>query len=332
VLPAADGFVVVWRGPRDGGVGQTAVVLGPRGEPRGEPIEIGSAYCATARGLAWIEREAGSPAQIRARAWSDLSIADVVAVPRDRDPSLVCGDRAVVVLGDGDEDLTATAFVPGEGAALAPAVVIRDADFGEDEEREHEPYAMGDDLGILRVGGSGAVALRELPLGGLPKPWRRIRHTLSDDDDVVSVDADADATFVVYTHETEEDCPGLGSAQASIRALRIERRTGAESRLELSPPSCEPLPGPFWVAPAPGAPVVAWVERVAKVAPKAAPIAGVELRTVSGGSVRATRIEQAADAIADAGCDDRGCSVAALVREPDSDGMRPAPIRVLPYP
>jgi hypothetical protein len=34
----------------------------------------------------------------------------------------------------------------------------------------------------------------------------------------------------------------------------------------------------------------------------------------------------------DGGCDEGGCSVAALVREPGSDGMSPAAIRLFGYP
>lgn len=39
-----------------------------------------------------------------------------------------------------------------------------------------------------------------------------------------------------------------------------------------------------------------------------------------------------ADSLVDAGCDDTGCFVAALVRGPESDGGRPEPILALAYP
>jgi hypothetical protein len=333
LAPAGDGVAVVWRGPSEGGLGRTLVVLGPAGEARGDPVEIGAAYCTTARGITWIEPHAGGAAQVRARTWADPTVVDVTTVAAERVPGLVCGDRAAYVLGDGDDDLTATAFVPGEGAPLPRVVALRDADFGDDEESEHRLYSMGDDLALVRVGGSGAVALREVPLGGAAAPWRRIRHALREADDVVAVDADPDATFLMYTHEAEDACPDLASGAASVRALRVERRSGAEARLDLAAPSCDVAMGPFWLAAAPGAPVVAWVERSTKTPARQPPITGVAMRSITGGEAHPSRIDLAADAVADAGCDDRGCALAALVRqEGDPEGRRPGPIRVISYP
>jgi hypothetical protein len=253
-------------------------------------------------------------------------------VSADRDASLVCGDHAVLVLGDGDDDLTVTSFIPGE-ATLQPSVVaIRDSDFGDDDEREHDAYSVGDDLGLAWVGASGTIMLREVPRGGTPTRWRRLKHAIGEDDDVVAVDGDADSTFVVYTHDVEDACADMGSTPTSIRVVLADRKAGTDARFELAPPSCERTPGPFWIAPAPGGTVVAWVERTTKLASGGPPIVGVALRTIAAGSVRASQIDLAADAVADAGCDDRGCFVAALVRAPDGDGMQPSAIRLIPYP
>jgi hypothetical protein len=292
-----------------------------------------------------MEPHAGDPTRVRARRWSDPTIADsapplspsesiddVVGLAPERDPSLVCGDHAVLVLGDGEDDLTATSFVPGEARARPSVVAIRDSDFGDDDEREHDAYSIGDDLGLVWVGSSGTLMLREVPRGGTPTPWRRLKHAIGEDDDVVAVDGDGDSTFVVYTHDTDDDCPDLGSTAASIRAVVADRKSGTDVRLELAPPSCERSAGPFWIAPAPGGTVVAWVERSTKLAPDAAPVVGVALRAIRGGAVSASRIDLAADAVLDAGCDERGCFLAALVRSPGSDGMSPEPIRLIPYP
>jgi hypothetical protein len=345
LLPVEGSAAVVWRGspgPGDAsravdasmaGSGRTLVVLGPdQGEAQGAPSDIGTSFCGTRDGLTWMEPHAGAPTRVRARRWSDPSIADVVGLAPDRDPSLVCGDHAVLVLGDGEDDLTATSFVPGETAASHPVVAIRDSDFGDDDEREHDAYSIGDDLGLVWVGSSGTLMLREVPRGGLPTPWRRLKHAIGDDDDIVAVDGDADTTFVVYTHDTEDDCPDLGSTAASIRAVVADRKSGTDVRLELAPPSCDRSAGPFWIAPAPGGTVVAWVERATKLAAEAAPVVGVALRAFKAGGVSASRIDLAADAVVDAGCDERGCFLAALVRSPDSDGMIPGPIRLIPYP
>lgn len=329
--PAGEGVAVLWRGLRDGKPVRTLVLLGPRGEPRGEPIEVGATFCGTTDGLAWISPHTTGPTRVRARQWSEPEARDVATVPPDRDPSLVCGDHDVVVLGDGDDDLTASTFVPGDTAAGPPIVALRDTDFA-DEQREHDSYSIGDDLGLVRVGASGAIAMREVSRGGAPGPWRRLKHRLSADDDVVTVDGDAVATLLVVTHEDDNACAGIGSTSESVRAIRVDRKTGEESLLELAPADCDRSRGPFWIAAAPGAPVVAWVERRTTLPPKAAAIVGVAFRVLGADGVRAGQIDQQADAFVNAGCDGRGCSVAALLREPDSEGMRPAPIGVFGYP
>ncbi|HEX3343750.1 MAG TPA: hypothetical protein VHS09_04215, partial [Polyangiaceae bacterium] len=287
---------------------------------------------ATADGLAWIDPRTSGPTHVVARRLGDAAGKEVLSVSPDRDPALVCGDHAVVVLGDGDDDLTATAFVPG-GAPKPRVVAIRDSDFGDDDEREHDAYTLGDDLGLVRVGASGAVALREVPRDGAPTPWRRLKQSIPPDDDVVAVDGDADATLVVYTHDADDACPGIGSTAESVLALRIDRKTGAESSLTLAPADCDRSPGPFWIAAtAPGGATVAWVERGTKQAAKAAPIAGVALRTITPGGTKSRHVDLVADAVVDAGCDDTSCSIAALVRPAGEDGMQPEAVSVLPYP
>src|SRR5277367_1660687 len=58
LLPAADGVALVWRGLLAGKSGATLVVLGPNGEPRGEPLAVGAGSCTTADGVAWIDPRA----------------------------------------------------------------------------------------------------------------------------------------------------------------------------------------------------------------------------------------------------------------------------------
>jgi hypothetical protein len=327
------GVALVWRGPHAGKVGRSLVVLGPSGEGRGNPTEIGSAFCATADGLAWIDPRTSGSTRVFGRRWAETSGHEAVTVPADRDPALVCGDHAVIVLGDGDDDLTATPFIPGVAAPGTRAIAIRDSDFGEDDEREHDAYTLADDLGIVRLGSSGAVALRELPHDGPPTSWRRLKQNIPPDDDVVAVDGDAEATLIVFTHDADDACPGIGSTAESVRALRVDRKTGIETLLDLAPADCDRSPGPFWIAAtAPGGPTVAWVERTTKLTPKGPPIAGVALRTMTGAGVKPRHIDLQADAVIDAGCDDQGCSVAALLRPSGGDGMQPEGISVFTYP
>jgi hypothetical protein len=271
-----------------------------------------------------------------ARAWTETAPRQVGTVATDRDPALVCGDHDVVVLGDGDDDLSMAGLTPGDAATHPPSVAIRDSDFGDDEEREHDAYTVGDDLGIVRVASSGAVAMREAPRGAPPGPWRRLKHTIPADDDVVAVDGDADATLIVYTQDTDDACPGVGSTAEAVRALRVVRKTGDETLLDLAPADCQRSPGPFWIASTPLGQAVGWIERTARgssgAASPAAPIAGAAFRLITAGGMQTRRIDQAADTLVDSGCDAKGCSLAALVRPAEADGMQPESLRAIAYP
>jgi hypothetical protein len=332
VKAAGDGYALVWSGLRDGKSGRSLVEIGARGEPKGAtPAEIGASYCTTREGIAWIGRRTGGPTGVRTRHWSDAAAHDALAVPKDRDPSLVCGDHAVVVLGDGSDDLTASWFAPGDAAAGPATVVLRDGEFSDDE-REHEAFIVGDALGVVRVGVSGAVAVRTVTREGVRGAWQKLRHALSEDDEIVAVDGDPRATLLVLTHEVEGACAGIGSTPERVQAIRVDRSSGEEAVLDLAPVDCQRgAPGPFWLADAPLGAAVTWVEHRATRS-KAAPIDGLAFRVVRADGVRAGRVEQTADALVEGGCDEGGCSAAALVRAPGSDGMRPAPIRILSYP
>jgi hypothetical protein len=331
---APGGMALVWRGPHAGKTARTLVLLGPRGEARDSPAEIGSAFCVTSSGVAWLDARTSGPARVMARGWSEGAARPVTSVSADRDPALVCADRDVIVLGDGDDDLSSAAFAPGDAAPRPAVTALRDADFGDDEEREHDAYSVGDDLGIVRVGSAGAIAMREVPHGGTPTPWRKLKHTIPADDDVVAVDGDADSTVIVYTEDADDACPGVGSSAESIHALRVSRKTGDEALFDLAPPDCDKAPGPLWVAPSPTGIAVGWVERRTKSVPLAAPIVGAAFRVLgsTGATAQARHIDLAADAVVDAGCDTRGCSLAALLRTPGGDAMQPGPIAAYPYP
>jgi hypothetical protein len=331
LLPAADGVAILWGGPGASGA-RTMVTLGAHGDVLEEPTEIGAAACSTADGIAWVDPHRTGPIKVRARRWRDRAVHDAATLPSDRDPSLVCGDHVIFVLGDGDDDLTATAFVPGETDSVPPRVALRDADFGDDDEREHEPYTFGDTLGLVRVASSGAVMMREIPRSGPPTAWRTLKHKLAPEDDVVAVDGDAAATLVVFTHDAEDACTGVGSSAVAIRALRVDRATGAETAVDLAPPDCDVSPGPFWIAPAPGGQAVVWVERTGKLAPNAPPIRRLAVRALRGDGVHPGGTALTADALADGSCDDTGCFAAALQRGDDGDAMSPESIATIAYP
>ncbi len=328
-----DGLVLLWRGIYQGKSGRMAVLLGPDGKLRGEPFSVGASFCAIGEGSAWVVERPDGSSRVVSRGWSEPSFREVLAVPPEHDPpTLVCADHTVIVLGDDDDDLTAASFAPGEAVPQHPVVVLRDADFADDDEREHDPYSIGDELGLVRIGASGSVALRELTRGAAPTPWLHVKRKLPPDDDVVAVDGAGVATLIVATHDADVACPGVGSTAAEVRAIRVDRKTGDDSLLELAAADCGVAPGPFWINDSPEGQVVSWVERRARGSADAPPITSLAYRVLhKDGSIRAGRIEQPSDALVDGGCDSRGCSVAALVRAPGADAMQPSAIRVLHY-
>ena len=114
-----DGLALLWRGQVQGKSGRKVALLGARGEPRGEPFDIGAAFCATDDGLVWVDAREPGPAHVLPAPLADAAAADVLTLPADRDPALVCGDHLAFVLGDGDDDLTSNAFVPGDPSRQA---------------------------------------------------------------------------------------------------------------------------------------------------------------------------------------------------------------------
>jgi hypothetical protein len=328
--PAGDGVALLWRGSVNGKARGVVVLLGPRGESRGEPVAVGASFCTTTEGIAWIDPHAAGPVHVRARAWADVSPHEVTALSSDRAPSLVCGDHVAFVLGDGDDDLTSTAFSPADAAASPPVVVEHGTELGDDEEREHEAFTSGDVLGFVRVGGSGVVAMREVTRER-SGPWRRLKHRLSEDDDVVAVDGDPTASFIVYTRDASDGCRSAAGTAESVHALRVDRATGLESLVDLAVADCDTSRGPFWIGASSGGPLAAWVERGANKA-GAAPIVAL-----ASGSLReeepppTRRRAVTADALVQGGCG-ASCFAAALVRAPDGDGSQPASIEVLQYP
>jgi hypothetical protein len=328
---AGEGMALAWRGGKqDNGRGKL-VLVGPEGEPRGAPEDAGAEWCATSDRVAWVAPRAQGPVRVYARSWADPSPREIAVVAPERTVTLVCGDHDVFVLGDGDDDLTSVTFDPRTDAALPPTVVIRDSDFGSDE-LEHRVYTSGDDLEIVRIASTGAIAVREVRGSGVPGAWRKLKHSLGPDDDVVTVDGDEKTTLVVFTRPSETACPGIGSAAERVEALWLDRTPAVETLVDLAPADCSRAPGPFWSALAVGrSPIVAWVERRTDPSPGAPSLAGLAYRVMRSDGVQSRRVEVEADALVDAGCDEIGCFAAALVRGSDRDAMAPLSIDVVKY-
>jgi len=354
VAPAGAGVAVVWRGQRGGKLVRHLVVLGADLAPRGEPMDIAASSCATHEAM-W----STDGTHVRARPWTGRAVYGTL--PKDKDAVLACGVRRAFAVLDEETGTAAVGLGADSGAGAhdagaarasttgprdagsegglqisAPVAMLTEAEFGEDEQRERAEYTVGDDLGVVRLATSGAVAVRELTGAGAG-PLRKLKTVIPKDDDVVAVDASSRALAIVFTEDVGEACSGDGGAAMSsskVMVLRIDRTTWEESTHELSPGMCGREVGPFFTSAVGDAVSVAWVERVPVIGKTHAPIAGlVHRRIPATGPLTAPlgRIDQAADALVDAGCDAERCYAVALARKPGADVMVPGFARVLRY-
>ncbi len=332
VVAAPEGVGVTWRGLRSGDLVRQLVVLGPDLRRRGEPTDVGAASCAT-RDALWFS----DGARVLARPWNGTESR--FELPKDEDGSLLCGQHAAFAMLEKGE-ATSLLRLGGEGGA--PVTVMRERDFGEDEQRELAPYTVGDDVGVVRLAMSGALALREVT-GGTPGPLRTLTNAIPKDDDIVAVDASARVVVIVYTEDVselyaptpEQDVdlpPDALMVCTKVAALRIDRRTFEESIVELSPGRCGYEVGPFFTGVVGDDVAVSWAERAAAAQTARAPIVGLAHALVSPEDApRLSRVEQPADALAHAGCDANGCRAAALIRREGADAMAPNVVKILRY-
>ena len=314
VAHPTEGVAVTWRGLRGGKLVRQLAILGPDLANKGEPAEVDAASCAT-RDAIWFS----DGAKAVARPWTGPSMK--VDLPKDKDVSLLCGTSRAFAIVDDDDRTSLLTIGKEAGPAIA---VIREGDFAEDEQRELAEYTIGDDVGFVRIGASGAIAVRELTSGALG-PLRKLKATIPKDDDVVAVDASSKILTIVHTQDASSACPAEGSAVATkVTALRIDRATFEESTVELSPGRCGHEVGPFFTGVLGDGVSIAWVERSGGAGKARAPITALAHATVMpSGTPALAHVDQPADALVDAGCDGKTCYAVALVRRetPDVPGL-----------
>jgi hypothetical protein len=328
VLAVARGAAVVWRGAVDGSVARYAALMDVSGGVVGSGMAVGSSVCATRDSLAWIERAATGPSHVRTRQLDHPEVGELGDLDPEPAPTLACADNVIFSIALGDDDLTVRAL--GSADAGGPVVMSRDTDFPNDDDSDNQTYTFGDRLGLVRVGESGVLDLRELD-GATLSPWRRLKHSFSSDDDVlVGVDGDARRTLLAYTHDQSDTCSTTSAGGRSAHLLVVDRGSPAEDRILLAQADCSLELGPFWTVSTDAAAGVAWVERSARAGASGAPIRGLAYRFV--GASDTVHVAQPADSIVEAGCDARACYAAALVRDDASDGMTPESVRAIRFP
>ncbi len=339
------GLAVSWEGLRAGKAGRFVQLVTVDGEPHGEPFAIGGSACTTKSELAWPEPDARGM-RILARGWDGVA-HEVGRLSADREPTLACGTTKIFATGEGDDDVTLV--LPGNashgGEAGRTVRLIAAGDFpAKDEERAHELYTWGDELGVLRVGASGGLARRDV--NEAMSPWSVSARPLAEDDDVEAVDADAHATYVVWTHDEDDGCGDSGASASSVHVRVLPRAAAgldvAETDVTLAPTDCARDVGPFWTAQlgdsngdgnATGDVVIAWAERASRIDKTSPPITALSYRRMRGTQiVEQGKVDAQADAVESAGCDANHCYAAALHRVAGTDVMAPEAARILQYP
>lgn len=318
-----DAVALTWHGLRHDKLVRQLVMLGADLTKKVEPTEVASAYCAT-KDAVWFANDTSATS----RAWNGETAR--FSLPKDKDASLYCSARRAFGVIEEDDK---TSILPLVADAGAPVVMMKEGDFGEDDQRELSEYNVGDELGVVRLGLSGAIAIRETTNGGAGM-LHKLKSTIGRDDDVVAVDATTKEVVIVYTQDVSSSCPAAESNETQVstrvQALRVDRATFDESTVELSSGRCGAEIGPFFTGGVGDDVSVAWVERGSGVGKARAPILGLSHLTVALSSVPTlARIDQVADALVDAGCDGTHCFAAALVRRDDGDAMTPGYVRVL---
>ena len=314
---SAEGVAITWRGLLGGKLVRQLALLGPKLETRGAPVDVAAASCATRAGLWFADNSMATTLR-----WNGDRA--MFPLPKDKEASLLCSQtRAFAVL----EEEERSSILPLQADAGAAITMLKENEFGDDDQRELSEYTVGEEVGVVRLALSGAVALRETKQG-VPDLLHKLKTSIGRDDDVVAVDASPRMVVVVYTVDGGAGCPD--DSGSKILALRIDRRSFEESVIELAPARCGGENGPFFTGVLGDDVSVAWVERTAGIGNARAPIVALTHATVDiGGKPAAVRIEQPADAIVDAGCDGTNCFAVALARGDDNDVMKPGYARVL---
>ena len=302
VFAQPEGIYVLWRGLHEGKLGRFLVALDPDLKVRTATSVSSSVLCGTRTDLWMLDGE-----RVTAHPYA-AGATRSVALPKDRDASLLCSTSAAYAVLDADERTEVMALE--DKGAVKPTTVLKDSEFGEDEQRELSEFTTADGPGFVRLAASGAIALREVN-AGKAGTLHRLKTAIGRDDDVVAADASGRIAVIVYTEDLAED--GGDRACPRVMALRVDRQSFEETTLELSAGRCGFEVGPFFTSAVGDAVSVAWPERTGGTGQPRAPVVSLATSLVAAGPAPAlARIDQAAEAMVDATCDANACYAVAL--------------------
>lgn len=291
-----------------------------------DPVAISGTYCATGDNLVWVDAKR----RVQSMALATGASSTLGVLPEGREPRLVCARSRAFVVGDGEEDVSL--LVPKAGVNAPYERVFSDADFKGEELRDTFEFATARDIGVIRIGMAGTIAIREKS-GEALLPIHKWTSRLAEDDVVVDVEGTEKTALLVVTHEEDGHCGDASIHMATrVSALRFDRLSKKEESLALAPATCDRELGPFWTDVVGDAIVVSWVERAPTPQKTDAPIVALSFVAVRpNGISELQHISLRADGAVNAGCSQEGCDVVALVREPGATVMAPEAVHAFHF-
>jgi len=317
VFAGEGGVVAALRGQRGEKSVQIARSVDAAGNLLSEPFDVASHPCGTLDAIYWTEKLPGGGVGVKRRALAGGAATSATEEKDSSDVALACGDKQVFLLEDNDESFAVRRLESPKATVLASGE-------GDDEPKDRPAFTVGDDLGVLVETTVGRLQLH-FPALGAPRTLRK----LTDEEDLVAVDADGKRTLVVYTRDDPDRC-GSDGLVSDVRALDVPLDGTKEIDAEIARGACDVDLGPFWIGSASGKMLVAWEERDAKKTKGGAPITGLGYRVL--GDAAPSRLPQSAEDLAFAGCTATKCYVVALERPAGTDGMVPGSAKIVAFP
>lgn len=317
VFAGEGGEVVALRGQRGDKSVQIARSVDATGNMLSEPFDVASHPCATFDALYWTEKLPSGGTGVKRRALAGGAATSATEEKDSNDVSLACGDKQVFLLEDNDDSFAVRRLE-------APKATVLASGEGDDEPKDRPAFTVGDDLGVLVVTTIGRLHLH-FPALGTPRTLRK----LTDEEDLVAVDADSKRALVVYTRDDPDRC-GSDGLVSDVRALDVPLDGTKEIDEEVARGACDVDLGPFWIGSVGGKMLVAWEERDAKKKKGGAPVTGLGYRVL--GDAAASHLPQSAEDLAFAGCSATKCYVVALERPAGTDGMVPGSAKLISFP
>jgi hypothetical protein len=291
---------------------------GDAGVRLSSPVDAGDASCATSDGVFSLYREADT---FRGQFWPFSGTATAVEGllgPAKSEATLVCGQHRVFFATATDETSRILTWLDGEKLA-SPGILPKTADSPGESETSMAPFE--DQLVAVKLDQTGTVRIWKWKGGASPAAWTKASLGGKGEAGLEAVIPAAGMLGLVMTRTVDpgkscRDSDALDTvAEVAVISDVDGRVVHAPERIETW--RCGAEPGPFFSGWVQGQLVVAWPRGAdAACAKVGVRHGGITYAVIEPKATRARigRAGRPAEAIADAGCVDGKCFVAAVTR------------------